>query len=206
MYANVFSANLASSVPMVALALSSCTSSDAALWRRPIATNAPSTNRRSPSSVAVDPSASVITSGPTLSSSAIPASRIMSGPRFGYRPVIDAAAFTTATIRRSASASAATRSRSAWSITAISPGLSCLVRSFVRRPTRTVPVTGRDGGPDDVAGPAGSVTATRSSPGRLRPFRLARLCRGSRRDRWFGRLRSDRLGQFRLCRGRPRRF
>ncbi len=38
-----------------------------------------------------------------------------------------------------------TRSRSMWSITAISPGWSRLARSFVRRPTRAVPVTVTDG-------------------------------------------------------------
>src|SRR5215475_23821 len=57
------------------------------------------------------------------------------------------AAFTTAAAWRRMSASALTRSRSTWSMMATSPGLSRLVRFFVRRSTRAGPaMPGRSSG------------------------------------------------------------
>src|SRR5215210_230276 len=63
------------------------------------------------------------------------------GPPFGYRPEIDASAFTTATTPAATRPSAAIRSRSRWSITATSPGSSRLMRSLVRRSILAVPTT-----------------------------------------------------------------
>src|SRR5882672_9106472 len=54
---------------------------------------------------------------------------------------MDEDAFTTATTPASMRASAATRSRSEWSITAISPGSSRWTRFLVRRSTRHRPTT-----------------------------------------------------------------
>src|SRR5215469_10218165 len=81
----------------------------------------------------------IIASVPTSSSSGMPASSSSRGPRFGYLPVMDFAAFTTAATRQSISSSALTRSRSAWSMTAMSPGFSRLTRTFVRGSTRATP-------------------------------------------------------------------
>src|SRR4029077_11670316 len=54
--------------------------------------------------------------------------------------------FTTAATPQPTRASALTRSRSTWSITATSPGRRRLVRFLVRRSSRTQPVTpGSDG-------------------------------------------------------------
>ena len=66
----------------------------------------------------------------------MPASSSSCGPRFGYRPVMLIEALTTAATFRLISSSALTRSRSEWSMTAISPGLSRLVMFFVLRSTR----------------------------------------------------------------------
>src|SRR5438067_13312352 len=71
----------------------------------------------------------------------MPAETRISGPRFGYRPEMLGAALTTAATRQATSESALTRSTSWWSMTAMSPGRSRLVRFLVRRSSRTVPVT-----------------------------------------------------------------
>src|SRR3954470_6022751 len=57
------------------------------------------------------------------------------------------ATLTTTAAPRATSASALTRSMSTWSMTAISPGWSRLVRFLVRRSTRTVRGTGAPGTP-----------------------------------------------------------
>src|SRR5580693_8187298 len=74
----------------------------------------------------------------------MPASSSSRGPRLGYRPVIDLAALTTAAGRQEISSSADTRSRSAWSMIAMSPGASRLTRTLVRRSTLATPT--RPGG------------------------------------------------------------
>src|SRR5213078_2345804 len=56
------------------------------------------------------------------------------------RPEIDSPAFTTAATPAPTSPSAATRSRSRWLMTAMSPGWSRFTRSLVRRSIRAVPV------------------------------------------------------------------
>src|SRR4051794_37927089 len=71
----------------------------------------------------------------------MPASTRIPGPRFGYLPDVLGAALTTAPTLPATSESALTRSTSTWSMTAISPGRSRLVRFLVRRSTRAVPVT-----------------------------------------------------------------
>src|SRR5437667_6397413 len=73
---------------------------------------------------------------PTPSTSGTPRSTRISGPRFGYRPLIDRAAFTTAETPLSASPSALTRSRSSWSMNATSPAWTRRRRFLVRRSTR----------------------------------------------------------------------
>ena len=65
-----------------------------------------------------------------------------SGPRFGYRPLIDLAPFTTPPTPAAISDSAETRSRSSWSITATSPGCSRWTSRFVRPSTRARPPWG----------------------------------------------------------------
>ena len=52
----------------------------------------------------------------------MPAAASRIGPSVGNRPEMQAAALTTAPTRRLTSCSAATRSMSSWSMTAISPG------------------------------------------------------------------------------------
>ena len=64
-----------------------------------------------------------------------------SGPPFGYRPEIDWSAFTIAATPAASRLSAATRSRSRWSMTAMSPLPIRVARSFVRGPTRATPTT-----------------------------------------------------------------
>jgi hypothetical protein len=76
------------------------------------------------------------TSGPTASMTGMPASSNKPRAEVGYRPVTLTDALTTAAAFRLVSSSALIRSRSAWSMMAISPGLSRLMMSFVRRPTR----------------------------------------------------------------------
>ena len=75
---------------------------------------------------------SCMTSLPTASSSGIPAATSRSGPPFGYRPEIDALAFTTAATPAAMRLSAATRSMSRWSMIAISPRPMRFARSLVR--------------------------------------------------------------------------
>src|SRR5687768_14316053 len=77
------------------------------------------------------------------------------------------AAFTTAPTWQATSESALTRSMSTWSITAMSPGRSRLVRVLVRRSRRAVPAV-----PDPVSGPR---------PRRRVPMRMARMVP---RGRW----------------------
>ncbi len=108
----------------------------------PLATTLSPTSRSPPTTETSWPSRrSCMTSLPTLSISGIPASTRISGPRLGYRPEMEDAAFTTAAGRQARRASALTLSMSWWSMTAISPGRSRLVRFFVLGSTRTVPRT-----------------------------------------------------------------
>src|SRR5918992_1175583 len=81
---------------------------------------------------------------PTPSTRVTPARSRMSGPSVGYRPVIDGLALTTARTPRATSPSAATRSRSSWSITAISPGRSRPRRRLVRGSTRARAISRAD--------------------------------------------------------------
>src|SRR5919108_2778236 len=73
---------------------------------------------------------------PTPSTSVTPALSRIRGPSVGYRPVIEGLALITARTPRATTASAATRSRSSWSITAISPGWIRATSRFVRASTR----------------------------------------------------------------------
>src|SRR5918996_1824297 len=88
-----------------------------------------------------------VRSFPTPSTSVTPARSRMSGPSVGYRPVIDGLAFTTVRTPRATSPSAATRSRSSWSITAISPGrirpMSRLVLGSTRATASSRPALAR---------------------------------------------------------------
>ena len=70
----------------------------------------------------------------------MPASTSNCGPWLGYRPLMLVDTFTTAPTWRSISASALSRSRSRWSMIAISPDESRLTRFLVRRSSRAVPV------------------------------------------------------------------
>src|SRR5215510_725318 len=81
------------------------------------------------------------TSAPAWSSSGIPASTRSCGPALGYRPLMLLATLTTAATCRCTSASALTRSRSSWSMMAISPGARRLVRFLVRRSSLAGPLT-----------------------------------------------------------------
>jgi uncharacterized protein YbaP (TraB family) len=67
-----------------------------------------------------------------LDRQAMMAATMMSGPRLGYRPLTDGRTLITAPTSQATRASALTRSRSRWSITAISPGLIRLVKFLVR--------------------------------------------------------------------------
>ena len=104
---------------------------------------------------------------PTWSINGIPARTIRIGPPFGYRPEIEASALTTAAAPAAIRPSAATRSMSRWSMTAMSPGSSRFTRSLVRRSTRAGPVI-----------PAGAALAGRAarelSPHRSTSRRCAR--------------------------------
>ena len=93
------------------------------VYRVPSATTAPlRSTSRPPSRVSRSPSCtSVKICSPTSSISGIPASSRRPGPRFGYRPDTDGTALTTAATSALTSASALTRSRSVWWMTAISP-------------------------------------------------------------------------------------
>src|SRR5262245_35482392 len=62
---------------------------------------------------------------------------------FGYRPLIERAAFTTPPTSAVTSASAETPSRSSWSITAISPGATRWTNRLVFGSTRASPPWGR---------------------------------------------------------------
>src|SRR4051794_17207899 len=62
----------------------------------------------------------------------MPASRRICGPRLGYRPEMLGATLITPLTPQDTSASALTRSRSTWSMIAISPWFSRLVRNLVR--------------------------------------------------------------------------
>src|SRR3954447_15176924 len=99
------------------------------------------------------------------------------------------AAFTTAATLQATSESALTRSTSTWSMTAMSPGRSRLVRFFVRRSRRAVPATP---GAVSVARPRrrvpmrmvamvpwgpGSPVPTRTSDGPITPSERHHNCR-----------------------------
>src|SRR4051794_10651068 len=110
----------------------------------PTASSRSPTYTRSPSSRSTSPSLTFSrSSGPTPSINGISASTRISGPRFGYRPLIEREASITAATPALTRPSALTRSRSSWSITAISPGWIRVRRSFVRRSTRAAPAVGR---------------------------------------------------------------
>src|SRR5918995_2997642 len=72
----------------------------------------------------------------------MPASSSRIGPRLGYRPLIERAAFTTPPTSAVTSASAETASRSSWSITAISPGATRWTNRLVLGSTRARPPCG----------------------------------------------------------------
>ena len=78
---------------------------------------------------------------------AMPDSASSSGPRFGKRPEIDAEAFTTPATPASIRARAVARSRSRWSMTAMSPGRRRGIRAREFRPTRAGPVAAPRSGP-----------------------------------------------------------
>src|SRR6266498_1276449 len=110
--------------------------------RTPLATASPPRYTVSASIRTTSPSRSRSNStSPRSSISGMPACTSTSGPRLGYRPEIDGLALSTAATPTATSESAATRSRSTWSMTAMSPGRSRPTRRLVRRSSRTVPVT-----------------------------------------------------------------
>src|SRR4051794_34379590 len=73
----------------------------------------------------------------------MPAWTSSSGPMFGYVPLDERRQLRTAATPAATRSSAETRSRSLWSMIAISPGARRLTISFVRRPRRTLPATVR---------------------------------------------------------------
>ncbi len=76
---------------------------------------------------------------PSASISRTPPRTSCSGPGFGKRPVCDGATLTTTRTPDSTSSSAETRSRSVWSMIAMSPGSSRRTSSFVRLPSFAAP-------------------------------------------------------------------
>src|SRR5215472_494315 len=141
-YSRVFATNAWSWAVTPACASAIAARTVAAVSRWPVATASSPRYSVSPCSRTAFPSdTSWNTSGPAWSSSGIPASTRSCGPVLGYRPLMLAAALTTAAACRCNSASALTRSRSSWSMMAISPGVSRLVRFFVRRSRRAGPLT-----------------------------------------------------------------
>ena len=143
MYSSVFSANCSSSAPRLERATSSTSVIVRSVWRVPLATSSPSASEL----VAVD-SDHLALVDPVEHVGAHTVEERDAGLReqqrargSGSGPVIDSAALTTPAAPASIRLSAATRSRSWWSMTAISPGWSRLARSLVRRSTRAGPST-----------------------------------------------------------------
>ena len=147
MYSTVLDMKARIWAAMPALALIIAVATESAVCTVPFATMASPRNSVSPSSRTSRPSPTLSkTSGPTSSISGTPASTRSCGPRFGYRPVMLGAALMTAATWQLTSDSALTRSRSAWSMIAISPGRSRLVRVLVRRSSLAGPASpGRSG-------------------------------------------------------------
>ena len=79
-------------------------------------------------------------SAPGASISRTPPRTRRSGPGFGYRPVCESETFTTTRTPDSSSSSAETRSRSVWSMIAMSSAESRRTRCFVRRSRRACPL------------------------------------------------------------------
>src|SRR3984957_4316199 len=148
MYSSVLVAKSWSWAAMPSLSAVLASATVSAVWIRPFATTSSPVYSVSPCSRTSVPSLTLAkTSGPTSSSSGTPALISSWGPRFGYRPVMLGATFTTAPTCCRSSASAPSRARASWWMMAISPSRRRLVRFLVLRSSRAAPITpGRSSG------------------------------------------------------------
>ncbi len=161
----------------------SARSSSSSVSACPRATHVAPRKMLEPRIVTRSPSVSSSKSGaPGASIRRTPPRTSWSGPGFGKRPVCDGETLTTTGAPDSTSSSADTRSRSAWSTIAISPGRSRFTRSFVRRSSRAVAVSSTNGRVTvamawDVTGRGRGIPARRACAGARRGARRRRAGR-----------------------------
>ncbi len=140
-YCIVFSANDSSAWVTRLCCSARLSASPSGVSAFPVARHVPLRKRLAPRTLSSSPSVTESKSGaPGASINRIPPRTRVSGPGLGNRPLCESATLTTTRTPDSSSSSAETRSRSVWSMIAMSSGESRLTRCFVRLSIRALPV------------------------------------------------------------------